>query len=214
MGTIYKYNRCNFFNMSFTYTAYSLKNYHFGKNKPPKKIKDATYEDRLIRIRERIEQNGSLLSVYGVMIVMQYKTPHLIVINGPQENRYELPGGQIKYDKYDKEGLKQKLDKQMLFKSKDLKFDWKIGELLGIFYRPSHQNFILPYLPPHVSKVKEVFKLYFVQLPEVASFSISKNQNVIAVPIFDLFDNAFQWGNVFVSIPGFLSRLNIDMCKT
>merc|ERR1711941_140057 len=126
-----------------------------------------------------------------------------------QENRIELPGGHIHTGEHDLDGLRRKLDKQLLPLEKDLRFFWKFGDLLGVFFRPSHRRFIYPYLPSHVSSPKETIKIYIIQLPEKCVFSIPENQTIVAVPIFDFFDNAIQWGNVFSSIPTALSRLDL-----
>merc|ERR1712224_44868 len=133
----------------------------------------------------------------------------ILILKGPQENRFELPGGHIKALDNEVEDPRKKLNKQLMPSLKELSFQWEIGELVGIFYRPSHQRYIFPYIPPHVSKTKEILKIYIVQLPEKCVLSTPENQTIVAVPIFDLFDNSIQWGTLLANIPVILSRLNL-----
>jgi len=64
-------------------------------------------------------------------------------------------------------------------------------------------------MPPHTLTAKETLKIYIVQLPEKCAFSTPENQTLVAVPLFDLFDNTIQWGTLLVNIPIVLSRLNL-----
>lgn len=66
-----------------------------------------------------------------------------------------------------------------------------------------------PFLPAHITKPKEVQKIFMVQLPEKAHLAVPENQSLVAVPIFDLYDNVAQYGPVLSSIPSFLSRFSI-----
>lgn len=54
---------------------------------------------------------------------------------GPQENRYELPGGRLKVGEDEIEGLRRKLDKQLQPDSQDLRIEWEVSQLIGMFYR-------------------------------------------------------------------------------
>merc|ERR1711920_435916 len=204
------------FNMSSTYFIFPLCNYYFGMNKFKKLLdyctsevlqNDSDNKMKTFKFIPDITTTG--VTVYGILTASDHKATHIIVLRGPQDYRLELPGGRVELGKSEIASLEQKLSKQLMPELQELKFKWKVGELVGVFYRPSYSDFVYPYLPTHVSNPKEILKLYFVQLPERCSFSILENCTIVAVPIFDFFNNATQWGNIFSSIPTILSRLNL-----
>ena len=63
-----------------------------------------------------------------------------------------------------------------------------------------------PYLPPHVTRPKECKKLYFIQLPKSKVLSVPKNMKLLAVPLFELYDNTQRYGPQLSAIPHYLSR--------
>ncbi|KAL7168540.1 hypothetical protein ACSBR2_038885 [Camellia fascicularis] len=46
-----------------------------------------------------------------------------------------------------------------------------------------------PYCPPHITKPKECKKLFLVHLSEREYFAVPKNLKLLAVPLFELYDN-------------------------
>lgn len=69
-----------------------------------------------------------------------------------------------------------------------------------------------PYIPAHVTKVKEEFHVYTVLLPNKFMFSVPKNLQLVAVPLFELFNNSSTYGDVISAIPSLLSRWHINYC--
>lgn len=63
-----------------------------------------------------------------------------------------------------------------------------------------------PYLPPHVTRPKECKKLYLIQLPKSKVLSVPKNMKLLAVPLFELYDNNARYGPQLSAIPHYLSR--------
>lgn len=63
-----------------------------------------------------------------------------------------------------------------------------------------------PYLPPHSTRPKECKKLYLLQLPEKRVLSVPKNMKLLAVPLFELYDNTARYGPQLSAIPHYLSR--------
>jgi cleavage and polyadenylation specificity factor subunit 5 len=63
-----------------------------------------------------------------------------------------------------------------------------------------------PYLPPHCTRPKECKKLYLLQLPEKRVLSVPKNMKLLAVPLFELYDNTQRYGPQLSAIPHYLSR--------
>lgn len=46
----------------------------------------------------------------------------------------------------------------------------QVGECVAQFWRPNFDGQLYPYLPPHVTRPKEVKKLFVVPLPEKGFF--------------------------------------------
>ena len=67
-----------------------------------------------------------------------------------------------------------------------------------------------PFLPGPVSRPKECKKLYFIQLPESKELFVPKNMKLLAVPLFELYDNTARYGPQLSAIPHLLSRYNFE----
>lgn len=48
----------------------------------------------------------------------------------------------------------------------------QVGECVAQFWRPNFDGQLYPYLPPHVTRPKEVKKLFVVPLPEKGFFEV------------------------------------------
>ena len=90
-----------------------------------------------------------------------------------------------------------------------LKPEWRIGEVLGTYYRPNFENIMYPYCPAHIARPKEIRRLYLVQLPEKCYLAVPKNYRLVAVPLFEIYDHMQRYGPVISAIPQLLSRFNI-----
>ncbi|KAA3469951.1 pre-mRNA cleavage factor Im 25 kDa subunit 2 [Gossypium australe] len=77
-----------------------------------------------------------------------------------------------------------------------------------------------PYCPPHITKPKECKKLFLVHLSEKEYFAVPKNLKLLAVPLFELYDNVQKlnveqrYGPVISTIPQQLSRFQFNMITT
>lgn len=49
---------------------------------------------------------------------------------------------------------------------------WQVGECVGAFWRPAFDFNLYPYCPAHITKPKEIKKLYLVPLPEKCFFAV------------------------------------------
>lgn len=85
-----------------------------------------------------------------------------------------------------------------------------------------------PFIPAHATRPKECKKLYFIQLPassmsilvekRIATvadrmtevLSVPKNMKLLAVPLFELYDNTQRYGPQLSAIPHLLSRYNFE----
>lgn len=128
-------------------------------------------------------------------------------------------------------GLKRKLTSKLSFRDsagKESAIDWnvicekaciyaycahdirQVGEHVASWWRPTFDSPLYPYIPPHVSSPKEVHKLYIVQLQPECTFAVPSNLKLLAVPLFDLYDNASQYGHALSSLPEVLSRFTFN----
>jgi cleavage and polyadenylation specificity factor subunit 5 len=65
-----------------------------------------------------------------------------------------------------------------------------------------------PYMPAHIMKPKEQKKIFLVHLPEKRTFAVPKNMKLLAVPLFELYDNKERYGPIISCIPQMLSRFD------
>jgi cleavage and polyadenylation specificity factor subunit 5 len=71
-------------------------------------------------------------------------------------------------------GLRRKLELYLSPESELLRSPWDIGECVGCWSRPNFDTVFYPYNPPHITRPKEVKKLFMVQLPENTYFGVSR----------------------------------------
>jgi cleavage and polyadenylation specificity factor subunit 5 len=69
-------------------------------------------------------------------------------------------------------GLRRKLGTYLSPESELLRSPWDIAECVGSWVRPNFDTVFYPYTPPHITRPKEVKKVYIVQLPENCYFGV------------------------------------------
>lgn len=84
--------------------------------------------------------------------------------------------------------------------------NWNIAHCLAQWYRPNFDTPMYPFLPGHVTRPKECKKLYFIQLPSHKVLAVPKNMKLLAVPLFELYENTQRYGPQLAAIPQYLSR--------
>lgn len=109
------------------------------------------------------------------------------------------------------EGLRRKLQTQLSPTSAALQSSWEVGDLLASYWRPNFETMFYPYVPPHITKPKECKKLYLVPLPEKCYFAVPKNIKLLAVPLFELYDNVSRYGPIISALPMVLSRYRLNV---
>ena len=110
--------------------------------------------------------------------------------------------------------MKRKLGNKLSPENDTLKVDWEIGDCVGCFYRPNFENLMYPYLPPHITKPKEIKTLYMVHLPSSCYFAVPSNLKLIAVPMFELYDKIDKYGPLIAGLPSMLSRFQVSSKDT
>ncbi|RUS19098.1 nucleotide hydrolase-domain-containing protein [Endogone sp. FLAS-F59071] len=125
------------------------------------------------------------------------------------------PGEYLKPGEDEVDGLKSRLNERLApvvtpYNQSDLEKqpDWEIGECLSVWWRPNFETFMYPYVPAHITKPKEQKKIFLVHLPQKKILSVPKNMKLLAVPLFELYDNSQRYGPQLSAIPHLLSRFN------
>ena len=180
-------------------------------------------------------------SVAGVCVVNQHGCPHVLLLqestlppgalapDGKPASQWErpgqhfsaststfrLPGGRLRAGEGTREGLKRKLANKLAAPNEtneaNLRASFDVLDQLATWYRLGFEPQMYPYLPPHVTKPKETLEVFLVELPEKCYFAVPKTSKLVAVPIFELYDNAEKFGAVASSIPHLLSRIDINL---
>lgn len=86
--------------------------------------------------------------------------------------------------------------------------EWSVEDVVANWWRPNFEAPQYPYIPAHCTRPKEHKRLFLVQLPEKALFSVPRNYKLVAAPLFELYDNSAGYGPVIASLPQVLSRFN------
>ena len=110
------------------------------------------------------------------------------------------------------DGLCRKLNRRLAPVDFENDCDWEVADLLGVWWRPEFNDRIYPYLPPHCTEPKEKIEIYLIPLPDKCELSIPKNFKLLAVPLFELYDNDNRYGAMLASIPQQLGRIQF-VCR-
>eukprot|EP00054_Salpingoeca_dolichothecata_P027878 m.207225 g.207225 ORF g.207225 m.207225 type:complete len:188 (+) comp26072_c0_seq31:360-923(+) len=169
---------------------------------------DRSVEARFQRLRTEFESQGMRKSVDAVMVVTQHGFPHVLLLQ--LGAFFKLPGGELKPDESDQEGLDRILNE--LFDSHDEPSGakWPAHAVISQWWRPNFDAVQFPYIPPHVTKPKEHKKLYLINLPSSRRFIVPKNYRLVPVPMFELYDNKESYGQILSTVPQMLSRFEFN----
>lgn len=198
---------------------YDLSNYTFGKKNQESKSRMMQLlpkKEMTEALRKNYEERGMRRSVGGVILVHSHNFPHVLLLQRSDgKGEYALPGGRLRPGESDEEGLRRKLNAKLNPSGQapgDEDQELDIGERISNWYAIDFQRRYYPYVPAHVTKVKEELHVYTVLLPNKFMFSVPKNLQLVAVPLFELFNNSSTYGDVISAIPSLLSRWHINYC--
>eukprot|EP01132_Coremiostelium_polycephalum_P002734 gene2734-3393_t len=191
-----------------TLTLYNFNtSYSFGI-KDPVNEKDPSVTSRLTRMKETYEKEGQRKTVEAIIIVHDHGHPHILLLQNTNFY-FKLPGGKLKPGENEIEGLVRKLTKKLSpVGTLITESPWEIGEHVSTWWRPNFEPTLYPYVPPHISRPKECKKLFVVTLPEKCTFAVPSNLKLIAVPLFEIYNNQTRYGPIISSVPQLLSRYN------
>jgi len=169
--------------------------------------KDTSVKARLKRMRKKFDEEGRRRSVEGVLLVHEHGHPHVLLLQ-IGNTFFKLPGGKVKPGESDIDGLKRKLDSKLAppGESYTEKPDWIIEDIVSVWWRPNFETLMYPYVPPHITQPKECKRIYLVRLPQKCVFAVPRNLQLLAVPLFELYDNSQRYGPIISTLPQALSR--------
>ncbi|CAI5978667.1 unnamed protein product [Closterium sp. NIES-65] len=131
-------------------------------------------------------KEGMRTSVEGIILVHHHNHPHILLLQ-IGNSFFKLPGGRLKPGEDEVEGLKRKLTSKLGPSVSILPVpDWQVGECSAVWWRPNFETLMYPYCPPHITKPKEMKKLFVVPLTERQYFGVPKNLKLLAVPLLEL----------------------------
>ncbi|XRM48292.1 hypothetical protein ABZX51_011222 [Aspergillus tubingensis] len=196
-----------------TIRLYPLSNYTFG-TKETQPEEDPSVLARLKRLEEHYDLHGMRRTCEGVLVCHEHNHPHVLMLQIANAF-FKLPGDYLNFEDDEVEGFKKRLNERLApvgsqFSGEGVNEDWEIGDTLAQWWRPNFETFMYPFLPGHVTRPKECKKLYFIQLPKKKVLSVPKNMKLLAVPLFELYDNTARYGPQLSAIPHLLSRYNFE----
>ncbi|KAI3399083.1 hypothetical protein diail_7883 [Diaporthe ilicicola] len=199
-------------NQPQTIRLYPLSNYTFGvKETQPEE--DPSVVARLRRLEEHYNLHGMRRTCEGILVCHEHNHPHILMLQIANAF-FKLPGDYLRPEDDEIEGFKTRLDERLApvgsLGDGQTAGDWHIGDSLAQWWRPNFETFMYPFVPAHVTRPKECKKLYFIQLPETKVLSVPKNMKLLAVPLFELYDNTARYGPQLSAIPHLLSRYNFE----
>eukprot|EP00300_Choanocystis_sp_HF-7_P008799 c1611_g1_i1.p1 GENE.c1611_g1_i1~~c1611_g1_i1.p1 ORF type:complete len:278 (+),score=53.00 c1611_g1_i1:35-835(+) len=196
-------------------SVYAIDEYTFGTKEAPRK-RDLSVRASLERLEAKVKAQGMRRTVLAVVLVHLHSFPHVLLLRVRTQGNpeyYKLPGGRLRPGEDMVEGLKRKLNNKLAPKPTQTQtpiiIPWDVGELICTWYRPEYKPFVYPYQPPHITTCTEIRRTFFVSLPGKCVFAVPKNLGLIAVPLFDLHDNAQRFGIEIAALPALLSRFRL-----
>ncbi|TPX45363.1 hypothetical protein SeLEV6574_g03902 [Synchytrium endobioticum] len=190
-------------------TLHPLPGYTFGV-KEPQMEEDPSVAARLARLQAEYGVQGMRRSVEAVLVVHDHGHPHILMMQ-IANTFFKLPGEQLRPDETEVDGLRRCLNIKLAAPGTiPQDSDWEIGELLTVWWRPNFETFMYPYIPPHITQPKEMKKVYMVKMPPTKLLSVPKNMKLLAVPLFELYDNSARYGPQLAALPHLLARFHFQ----
>jgi cleavage and polyadenylation specificity factor subunit 5 len=197
-----------------TIRLYPVSNYTFGiKDVQPEE--DSSVQARLQRLQEQYDTHGMRRTCEAILVCHEHGHPYILMLQ-IANSFFKLPGDYIQPQQEELEGFKQRLNEK-LAPSADSEYppdpansEWEIGDCLAQWWRPNFETFMYPFIPPHITRPKECKKMFLVHLPRKKVLCVPKNMKLLAVPLFELYDNSGRYGGQLAAIPLYLSRYNFE----
>ena len=196
--------------------VYELSNYTFGRKDRESRsfpLRAKNREEEKEHFRKRYTELGLRRSVAAVLLVHEHRFAHVLLLQRADgTGDFFLPGGRLRPGESDLDGLTRKLQAKLTPDGTAKSDGLEVGELLSNWYRIECGGRFYPYLPAHVSAPKEELHVYEVPLPESFAFSVPRNMQLVAIPVYDLFNEPDTYGNVIAAVPSLISRIHKNYC--
>ncbi len=196
--------------------VYELSNYTFGRKDRESRsfgLRAKSREEEKKHFTERYAELGLRRSVAAVLLVHEHRFAHVLLLQRADgTGDFFLPGGRLRPGESDFEGLTRKLQAKLTPDGTPKAEGLEVGELLSNWYRIECGGRFYPYLPAHVTAPKEELHVYEVPLPESFAFSVPRNMQLVAIPVYDLFNDPDTYGNVIAAVPSLISRIHKNYC--
>eukprot|EP00188_Purpureofilum_apyrenoidigerum_P002450 Plantae.Rhodophyta-Purpureofilum_apyrenoidigerum.ctg25206.p1 GENE.Plantae.Rhodophyta-Purpureofilum_apyrenoidigerum.ctg25206~~Plantae.Rhodophyta-Purpureofilum_apyrenoidigerum.ctg25206.p1 ORF type:complete len:303 (+),score=45.68 Plantae.Rhodophyta-Purpureofilum_apyrenoidigerum.ctg25206:335-1243(+) len=197
-----------------TLNLYDVSKYTFG-TKAERQRNGRITESQAAReshLESRYKEWGMRRSVGAVLLLQNHRFPHILLLQAVKGSKeFFLPGGRLKPGESTIDGLRRKLFNK-LSPPPDVTEspNFEIGDQVATWWSPDFSRRKYPYIPAHISTPKESHAVYVVQLPETCTFAVPKNFQLLAVPLFEIYDNMEQYGPVITAVPVLLSRFHVN----
>ncbi|CAN6666304.1 hypothetical protein TRVA0_038S00210 [Trichomonascus vanleenenianus] len=196
-----------------TIRIYPVSNYTFT-TKDIQPEEDSSVVARLARLQSQYEEHGMRRSCEAVMLCHDHGFPYVLLL---QIGTFcKLPGDYLGPGQDEMTALKEQLTNQLAPAENSTgaddeeNYNWDVDECIGQWWRPNFETHLYPYIPPHCTRPKECKKVYLIRMPGRKVLSVPRNMKLIAVPLFELYDNAARYGGQLASLPLHLSRFNME----
>jgi len=160
-------------------------------------------------------------SCEAILIVHEHNHPHVLMLQIANAF-FKLPGDYVLPHEPEIAGFQARLAERLspppgssmatqpIEDGEDGPFEWRIHDCVAQWWRPNFETFMYPFIPAHVTRPKECKKMYLIQLPKKKILSVPKNMKLLAVPLFELYDNTARYGPQLSAIPHLLSKYNFE----
>ncbi|KAK1867371.1 hypothetical protein I4F81_009878 [Pyropia yezoensis] len=159
-------------------------------------------------------EQGMRRTVAGVLLVQSRRFAHVLLLQnapgGCGTDSYALPGGRLRPGESDTEGLLRKLTDKLAPAGG---IQWEVGDQLSSWWATDFTNKRYPYVPAHVTRARERLNVYVVQLPASATFAVPRELTLVAVPLFEIYNNARTYGDVIAAVAVLLSRFHLAFMR-
>ncbi|EMR08281.1 hypothetical protein T552_03413 [Pneumocystis carinii B80] len=193
-----------------TVRLYPLSNYVFS-TKEAQPEEDPSVISRLERLKSHYEKNGMRRTCEGILVVHEHNHPHILMLQIANAF-FKLPGDYLRPNEPEIQGFVARLNERLAPTTPESPEDmkWEIGDCLAQWWRPNFETFMYPFIPAHVTRPKECKKLYLIKLPKTKVLAVPKNMKLLAVPLFELYDNSARYGPQLAAIPQYLAKYNFE----
>ncbi|KAI9216763.1 Cleavage/polyadenylation specificity factor subunit 5 [Blastocladiella britannica] len=178
---------------------------------------DMSVSARLHRLQTYFQEHGTRTYVEAVIVTHVHGHPHVLLLQ-IGTTFFKLPGDYIQPGSDPIDGLRERLNTQLSRLSGTNPTtgspeyeggnDWNISACVARWWRPNFETFLYPFCPPHITKPKEVKLQYLVTVPADRTIYIPRSMKIVAVPLFELAENASRFGNQISALPVALSHLD------